>query len=703
MSTEPKGLEDLIIAAAQENNDAAVAKLLVKVRNSDPQSLKDAAANFEFLFESWGDSISKYDDKANTCVVLAEASALDSQTFRNALYDAVRKLLPPYILSPGVIKAVGARDQAVAVRDAAARLRKLQKIKFGALVYQSDSQTWGKVTNIDKVTSTIAVNTLSNGSLISLPVTSAISNSYFFDPNIEMMNLLHMSKHSLKHSAHCRQALAKHSLSDISESKIRDILTRILVPEQMSVEAFNEWYEKETVVHKATTAQRGFQDARSILELHTLLKAATENGTAVINEESAAKLKKLFSGMKPSMGAKDTEMLAESIAQLTDAGTGSLLLRETFAPLRGKTPFWPAEVSASIDLKRLEVWGRLSIKLLTPFVKASALLYTGEELAAFAMSLPLRCVSAVFEALQPNEIRAAIMNTKNISSDILLWIWKNRTSLSPVITNNVDMKNVAAALSMEGLPKEWTAAQRELKKLLFDKADFQKFLIENADGDIPSIIASMQKIKNLAPGECQSLMVKLARHSDELREHIESGEGKKIMGAQGADKAAAQAPITSISSYKRLTEELNNIVSVQIPENVKAIEHARGFGDFRENAEYDAAKERRRFLHRRRSELEHQLNTVQPSDFRNVVVTDRVVLGSTVALEGKDGKLTEYHMVGAHDGDPDNNCISYMTKFGTAVLGAKIGADVTLPDGTAAKIKNVKPLSEALRKRLAAE
>ena len=162
--------------------------------------------------------------------------------------------------------------------------------------------------------------------------------------------------------------------------------------------------------------------------------------------------------------------------------------------------------------------------------------------------------------------------------------------------------------------------------------------------------------------------------------------------------------MTSVRSYKGLVAELDNIVKVQVPENNKAIEHARGFGDFRENAEYDAAKERRRFLQRRRSELETLIATVQPIDFRAVKIDpEKVSFGTMVTAEASGGKTADYCIVGAWDGDPDRNLVSYKTKFGEALLGARVGETVRLPDGESVTIRKISPLPEALAKELSPE
>lgn len=81
----------------------------------------------------------------------------------------------------------------------------------------------------------------------------------------------------------------------------------------------------------------------------------------------------------------------------------------------------------------------------------------------------------------------------------------------------------------------------------------------------------------------------------------------------------------------------------------------------------------------------------------------KVSFGTTVTAETADGKTTDYHIVGAWDGDPDKNLVSYKTKFGEALLGAKVGDTVQLPHGDSIRIKKISALPEALAKELSPE
>lgn len=693
-------LEELIVGALSgEENE--IHQLSTKIKSSDAQELRDAQANFDSMLDTWDEAVAKSEVMARLCVELAEKDVLEGQIFRNALHNAVKFLLPPYISSQTVLKAVGARDAEVPTSEAASRLKKLQKIKSGCLVYLSDSKIWGKVASIDKGTATLGINSLAAGNLLSLPVSSALQSAVFFDANPEMFNILVPDRHRLPPAPKFKDVFNHNALTELSEARLKEIVTRLIVPDCMAIDAFQVWWN-ETPQTAAVRGKRAPWDARSVLELNTLLVPMEASGGVKLGIEETAKLAKLFGHLRVPMAPKDVTMLGDCIAMLS-AVNPSPVLTEMFQPLRGKAPFWPAEVANARIGKDLEVWGHISMKLLPAFIKASKVVYTEKELAELGCILPLRCLNLLFESLEPKIVAEAIVSRPKLSSDILLYLWKNRTKLPRNLVSIVDMNHVAEAISAEGLPKEWTSAERELKRTLFEKDGFQKFLIENADGDIPSIIDALQRVRTFQMGECQSILVKLARHSDELMAHIENEGGKRLMGAGETETSAAQPDITSQASFTKLTQELEDLITVQIPENVKAIEHARGFGDFRENAEYDAAKERRRFLHRRRAELENLVATIQTTNFKNVKINDHVVLGSTVTLADASGKTTDYYVLGALDGDPDNNRISYKTKLGEILTTTKVGDTVKLPGLGDRTVKAVSALPEAMRKELAEE
>ena len=694
-------LDKLIENAMMPNNEIAVRDLLETMDKIDIGILKEAAPAFDQLCVSWEEEITKSDDKANICVHLAELSIVDSPTFRGPLNAAIRKLLPPYLASGAVIKAIGARDENTSAHDAALRLRKLQHLRSTALVYQWGNRQWSKIHGIDNVIGTIAVSTLDSGSVSSVPIANAIFSLHFFNMTPEIMNLLYPGKTNYKSSTEYRRVFTDCTLSELSEPKLKDVIRSIMVPKVMSDDTFEGWWKLEPAKTTANGA-RPFWEARSVLELYTLLQnVIKDEGKVEICEEASLSLKKLFERLRKDMQPKDVVMLAECISLLVDAGTQEVITN-MLAPLRGKASFWPAEITEDMPLAPLECWGKLPVKQLNGFVKATSYLYTTEEIARLSTHMPLKCMNAIFATLPEQLVQETIIAQKTYSCDLILWILKNRNNLPKKLSTGIDMARCISALSAEGLPKEWGAALRDLKKAVFTKEDIQKFLIENADGDIPGLIGSLQRYRSYQKQEFQSVLLKLANISQEVKDYLESSAGSRLTGTN-SKKTAEEAPITSIASHKKLADELHDLISVQIPENSAAVALARSYGDLRENAEYDAAKERRRYLHRRREELERTLGFIQPTDFKNVEVKDHAVIGSVVTLTAANGSDQVYTILGAWDGDPDKHYVSYKTKIGEALLDKKVGDQVEIPGIGTCTIKTVAALPEDLRKALACE
>ena len=363
------------------------------------------------------------------------------------------------------------------------------------------------------------------------------------------------------------------------------------------------------------------------------------------------------------------------------------------------------------------------MKELDGLLAATRAIYTLDEYVSLGLLLPLRCMTVFFEPQKKAKdetpdaaaareaadremiqlIITKIAAMETLSADVILWIWKNRTRIkSKIITSLVDMEAVVSALNHQEVPKEWGAAQRELKRILLgDKPDFRMFLIENADGDIPSIVGSLQKFR-VPANELQSVMVKMGRHSSEFKDYIESGEGSKLLGIRAAD-TTEQPPIASIASQKRMQAELKNLVEVLIPQNAEAVAYARSFGDLRENAEYDAAKEQRRFLQKRRSDLEKSLGFMDVTNFADVVPTDTVVPGCRVFLKNAGGKEVSYYILGAWDGDVDRGRIAYRAPLGQALLEHKVGEKVQLPELGECLIEKLEALPPEMIKELSGE
>lgn len=138
-----------------------------------------------------------------------------------------------------------------------------------------------------------------------------------------------------------------------------------------------------------------------------------------------------------------------------------------------------------------------------------------------------------------------------------------------------------------------------------------------------------------------------------------------------------RVPITP-NGYQTLKKELENLKTVERPNNIKAIEEARAHGDLSENAEFEAAKERQAFLEGRIAELSYKLNNADVIDPNNLP-KDRAVFASTVLLENIDTEESvEYQLVGVDESDIEQGRISVSSPLGRAILGKKPGDEIVL-------------------------
>ena len=142
-------------------------------------------------------------------------------------------------------------------------------------------------------------------------------------------------------------------------------------------------------------------------------------------------------------------------------------------------------------------------------------------------------------------------------------------------------------------------------------------------------------------------------------------------------------PMT-IEGKKALEDELKNLLTVERPTVVRAIEHARSLGDLGENADYSAAKERQSFIEGRIMEINSKLARSRVIDVR-AIKADKVLFGATVEIADQDsGKPVTYKIVGVDEADIKLNKISINSPLARALIGKKIGDEVVFnaPKGT---------------------
>ncbi len=273
------------------------------------------------------------------------------------------------------------------------------------------------------------------------------------------------------------------------------------------------------------------------------------------------------------------------------------------------------------------------------------------------------------ETGQQAELRFSLekaIREHSVTSEMLVWLCNEREKWPDLITSEL----LNAILS---------AVERDQHRAPSRGSKLQRLLVEDRQliGDIfagAEIGVARDAVRRLMLTPLfdqltkRSLLARVVKLYPELE--------NMITGEQPEEKSAAL--IVSWSSLERRKVEYEELVKKKIPENTKEIAVARSYGDMRENFEFKAAKQMQAVLMRRKTELEQALHNARGTAFESPDMS-RVSIGTIVTLRDADSKKEEiYTILGAWDGEPERNIISYQTATGQALLGHKLGEVVTI-------------------------
>ena len=133
----------------------------------------------------------------------------------------------------------------------------------------------------------------------------------------------------------------------------------------------------------------------------------------------------------------------------------------------------------------------------------------------------------------------------------------------------------------------------------------------------------------------------------------------------------------SVQGYKALEDELARMKSER-PAIIQAIKEAREEGDLRENAGYDAARERQGMAEARIKYIESRMALYQVIDL-DTLRGDKVIFGATVEMENVDnGETKTYTILGPDEADPTKGSISFLSPVGQALLSREVGDEVSV-------------------------
>ena len=135
-----------------------------------------------------------------------------------------------------------------------------------------------------------------------------------------------------------------------------------------------------------------------------------------------------------------------------------------------------------------------------------------------------------------------------------------------------------------------------------------------------------------------------------------------------------------LKKFEEEVAELERELHHDLP---KEIQRARELGDLRENAEYQAAKDRQGIVNARIAMLKKRISEISIMNM-DKIPHDRAAFGSTVHLREDNGEMLIYQLVMPEEADAAKGFISTSSPIGRAIVGRNQGDEINVitPNGT---------------------
>jgi len=138
-----------------------------------------------------------------------------------------------------------------------------------------------------------------------------------------------------------------------------------------------------------------------------------------------------------------------------------------------------------------------------------------------------------------------------------------------------------------------------------------------------------------------------------------------------------KAPITK-KGYEALQVQLDQLIKEERPRVIRDIAEARSHGDLKENAEYEAAKNKQSFVEGKIQMLQGKLAELEIID-PSKGPQDKIVFGATVELQDVETDEKRcYTLVGQEESDLKERKISVQSPVGRALIGHRVGEEVVI-------------------------
>ncbi|TAL22837.1 MAG: transcription elongation factor GreA [Nitrospirae bacterium] len=138
-----------------------------------------------------------------------------------------------------------------------------------------------------------------------------------------------------------------------------------------------------------------------------------------------------------------------------------------------------------------------------------------------------------------------------------------------------------------------------------------------------------------------------------------------------------RVPMTK-EGHQKLQEELERLLKVERPKNIKAIAEARAHGDLSENAEYHAAREKQSFMEGRINELQSKLSLAEIIDPSKINQSKAAFGAKVKVLDIAADEEYFFTLVGPEEADVKKGKISISSPVGRALVGKEVGEAVII-------------------------
>ncbi len=683
-----------LVCEASDKADARICgDILAKALATPEVQMPSVVPHLELLLDTWGGTVENSSEKASFCLDLAQIKALDSSaSMRNALVLAARHFAPAFLSKSEAVKLSMARDGKHPVNAVSGRIRKIARLADENLcAYLLNANEWIEKRSIDPITHLVEVFDIIALKKKSIPLDILISGSIFF--RFSSHEILAMAGRGKALSfPDWRGFILSHAVVVPDDEQIRRLSLATFIPSRMSASEFTAWYGSGA--HPTETSRKRLSEARSLEELHSgLAKAAKEKCKLKITKEDSGHISDMLSkslGTDPS--PERIRMLSDCFAFLAESGDDDSSRSNAIAAFASyASMLLPDDRTRRESL--MEHWAEMPVSSLKSLLGAIRAMKGEDFLAGLSLDLPTKALSCIGGILDETRMIEALKSSRaKPHADMVLWGWRNR-KIPDVLDTVLSPARIFSAIAEKTVLKFRNAAIRELKRMLLSDDKFIALLADHGADSAEKLLMLIDDDKVLLPPEKQSLIVKLSRISPSFKRTIENAHESgsvKLSKTLSYSRRETVQLTTSIKSHKARVLELQDITTRQLPENAAAIANARSYGDLRENAEYSAAKERQKFLNRRKFEIERDLDNVAAVRFATDDGPEKTVrCGRSVVLRrDASGEETTYLVLGAWDGDPLKNRLSSESALAKSLMGKSEGERISI-DGDDFTIRKV--------------